>query len=177
MKTTSTGRLAEHLVCAELGRRGLVATTFTHNIPKFDLVVVDDNCCMLPIQVKGTNDLSWTFDADKLMEINFDEEKQTQSIVGIKACSDPELIWVCVVVKPPTNPSESQPRDQFFICTKRKIHQICVNNYRMMLERYGGHRPRKWKSLRYFWSTADLGEFENKWETIRERMSQLCIVG
>lgn len=31
-----TGQLAEHLVCAELGRRGLIATPFSGNVPTFD---------------------------------------------------------------------------------------------------------------------------------------------
>ena len=161
-----TGRLAEHLVCAELARRNLIATTFTHNVPRFDVLVTDDQCRTVPIQVKGTNDSSWTFEASTWMDIRFDETNEIQIILGEKPSATPDLIWVCVVVKT----VEQQQQDQFFILTERDIQQICVNNYRAMLEKYGGHRPRSWKSLRFFWNTDDLVAFVNKWEIIQERL-------
>src|SRR4051812_37720472 len=53
------GQIAEHLVVAELGRLGLAATGFSGNIPTFDVLAVDENCRVVPIQVKASNGDSW----------------------------------------------------------------------------------------------------------------------
>jgi len=45
------GQVGEYLVCAELARRGLVARSFTGNLPEFDLIFADDNLVTIPIQV------------------------------------------------------------------------------------------------------------------------------
>ena len=53
------GQVGEYLVCAELGRRGLIATSFTGNVPEFDLIVADGSLKTLPVQVKTSRGLSW----------------------------------------------------------------------------------------------------------------------
>ncbi len=35
------GQIGEFLVCAELGKRGIIATSFTGNVPEFDLIVAE----------------------------------------------------------------------------------------------------------------------------------------
>jgi hypothetical protein len=37
-----TKQTGEYLVAAELSRRGYIATTFTGNVPDYDIVAVDD---------------------------------------------------------------------------------------------------------------------------------------
>ena len=49
------GQVGEFLVCAELGRRGLIATSFTGNVPEFDLIVADGSLKTLPVQVKTSS--------------------------------------------------------------------------------------------------------------------------
>jgi Holliday junction resolvase-like predicted endonuclease len=46
------GQVGEFLVCAELGRRGLIATPFSGNVPEYDLIVADESLKTLPVQVK-----------------------------------------------------------------------------------------------------------------------------
>ena len=58
-----TGQVAEHLVVAELGRRGPAATGFSGNIPTFDVLAVDENCRVVPIQVKASTGDNWPSDA------------------------------------------------------------------------------------------------------------------
>ena len=164
-----TGRMAEHLVCAELGRRNLIASTFTHNIPRFDLVVADQLGNTLPIQVKGSNSDSWSFDGTKLMEIHFDAVAEIQTIVSETPCPTPDLIWVCVAIVSEEQQKDGQ-RDRFFILTECEIHRICIQNYCTMLEVYRGHRPKNWRSETFYWNTDDLAKYENKWELIRERL-------
>jgi hypothetical protein len=37
-----TGQVGEFLVCAELGRRGILATPFAGNVPEFDVIAVGE---------------------------------------------------------------------------------------------------------------------------------------
>lgn len=37
------GQTGEYLVAAELGRRGLIPTTFTDNAPHYDIIASDEN--------------------------------------------------------------------------------------------------------------------------------------
>ena len=48
------GQIGEYLVCAELGKRGLIATPFSGNVPAFDVLAADDLCRTVPIQVKAS---------------------------------------------------------------------------------------------------------------------------
>jgi hypothetical protein len=69
MRTTGrdmqlTRQVGEHLVAAELGRRGYVASPFAGNIPMFDLLAADPRGYAIPIQVKAINGGSWQFSAD-----------------------------------------------------------------------------------------------------------------
>lgn len=169
MTTMTTGRLAEHLVCAELGRRFFIATTFTHNVPKFDVVVTDNHCRSVPIQVKATNTDSWRTDASVWMDIKLDNTTKTQIILGEKPLSTPDLIWICVAIKT-VEQQEQHQRDEFFILTEREIQKILVNNYRGMLEKCEGHRKRNWKSLDCWWDTSDLAPFANNWGIIHDQL-------
>lgn len=47
-----TKQVGEYLVSAELCRRGFVATTFTGNIPEFDMLAVNGSNETIPLQVK-----------------------------------------------------------------------------------------------------------------------------
>ena len=38
LNTKLAGQVGEFLACAELGKRGLIATSFTGNVPEFDLI-------------------------------------------------------------------------------------------------------------------------------------------
>ncbi len=167
MSSSSTSRLAEHLVCAELARRNpnLFATTFTHNIPEFDILVADGKGHSIPIQVKATNSESWRTSATTWMQITFDEPQQTQSIGACTALNIPNLIWVCVAV------ATKYGQDRFFILTASDIQKICIESHREVLEKFAGHRPRNWESVDCWWNTDDLKPFEDRWELISERIN------
>jgi len=44
-------QIGESLVCAELGRRGIIATAFSGNVPAFDILAAGQSCKTLPIQM------------------------------------------------------------------------------------------------------------------------------
>jgi len=65
-----TGQIGEYLAFAELGRRGLIATSFTGNVPEYDLLVCDSNLRTLPVQVKTTRGNTWPSKADNWLHID-----------------------------------------------------------------------------------------------------------
>ena len=47
-----TKQAGEYLVAAELSRRGYIATTFTGNVPYYDIIAVDDRGGHVVVQVR-----------------------------------------------------------------------------------------------------------------------------
>jgi hypothetical protein len=58
-----TKQAGEYLVAAELSRRGYIATTFTGNVPYYDIIAVDDSGGHVVVQVKAIAGASWQFKA------------------------------------------------------------------------------------------------------------------
>jgi VCBS repeat protein len=56
-----TKQTGEYLVAAELSRRGCIATTFTGNVPHYDIVAVDEHGGHALVQVKAIAGKSWQF--------------------------------------------------------------------------------------------------------------------
>src|SRR5208283_4209293 len=90
------GQIGEFLVCAELGRRGLIATPFAGNVPAFDILAADDKCNTVPIQVKASRGNNWHTDARIWMDIELDSETKTQISHGLREIENPEMIYVHV---------------------------------------------------------------------------------
>jgi hypothetical protein len=117
-----TGQAAEHLVCAELGRRGYIATPFAGNVPTFDVVAVDADCRAVPIQVKATRGDNWPTDARDWMHLHLDIDTGVQQFEGLRQLERLDLIYVNVVLRPPDAPQ----RDRFFILTHADVQAACV---------------------------------------------------
>jgi len=92
------GQIGEFLVCAELGKRGYIATSFAGNVPEFDLIVADDNLKTVPIQVKSSRGDNWPTKADLWVDIEIDNENEKQIDHGNSTISNPNLIYVCVAI-------------------------------------------------------------------------------
>ena len=95
------GQVGEFLVCAELGRRGFIATSFTGNVPEFDLIVANDALRTIPIQVKSSRGASWRTSASLWIDIEIDSSTKKQIDRGDLEISNPELIYVCVALAEP----------------------------------------------------------------------------
>jgi Holliday junction resolvase-like predicted endonuclease len=93
-----TGQIGEFLACAELGRRGFVATSFTGNVPEYDLLVCDDKLNTLPIQVKTSRSNTWPSKANQWLEIEIDEDSKRQINKGKKKIDNPDLIYISIVL-------------------------------------------------------------------------------
>jgi len=162
------GQIGEFLVCAELGKRGYISTSFTGNVPEFDLIVANDELKTVPIQVKTSRSDNWPSRADLWIKIVIDETNKKQIDQGDQEISNPDLIYVCVAIAEP----ESEARDRFFILKKRDLQKICANGYRNWMEQKNWKRPRNFKSLDNRYSIEDLLEFENNWGLIEAELEK-----
>lgn len=153
-----TRQVGEHLVTAELGRMGLVATPFAGNVPDFDLVAVGSSGRAVPIQVKAINGGSWQFNSTTFLEIEFDDP--VQRVIGLQTLSDPNLLCVFVML------GEESASDRFFIFPWNVIQLLCA-------ERYGPvyRRPRNWKSTHFAVRPSQLEQYENNWDLVRQMTS------
>ena len=90
------GQTGEYLVAAELSRRGLIATTFTGNVPHYDIIASNEEGKHVSVQVKASRSNSWQFDFRKFCEVSF---KGKQQILGTPVpCPVKKLIVVFVIV-------------------------------------------------------------------------------
>lgn len=161
------GQIGEYLVCAELGRRGLIATPFSGNVPTFDVLATDEMCRTVPIQVKASRGNTWPSDARLWMKLEFDIQTKIQHYRGPLQIHNPALIYVCVSIAPPDS-----GRDRFFILTKTDLQTVCINVYGDWMSKHCWKRPRTPDSYDCRYNIAYLQAFENNWQLIETRLAQ-----
>lgn len=160
------GQIGEYLVCVELGRRGLIATTFTGNVPEYDLLVCDDALNTVPIQVKTSRGDSFPSQADRWLDIEFDHGQKKQVNLGKKSIDHPDLIYVCVAL------GKNREDDRFFVCLKSDIQNACIASYCRWMDPKDWKRPRNYKSLDNRYAIPDLVSFEDNWALVMEQLAQ-----
>lgn len=163
--TKLVGQVGEHLVCAELGRRGLVAAPFAGNVPGYDLVATDKSYTAVPIQVKTCNGTSWQFSLDTLLVIGFDPETGRQRIAGLRKMPNPDLVFVYVWLG-----HTKKKQDRFFVLTLVELQHITRDHHQAFLERHDGVRPKNPASLHCALSLRHFEPFEDRWDLIREQL-------
>lgn len=162
-----TGQIGAFLVCAELGKRELIATPFSGNVPKFDLIVADEQCRCQPIQVKGSNSNNWRAIANLWMDIEIDDHNKRQVFKGVRKLPDEGLIYVFVAISQTTS-----GKDRFFILKKKQLQELCVAKYRNMMDGIGWKRTRNHKSLDSRVDTDDLAQHEDQWDVIKKALTE-----
>lgn len=158
------GQIGEYLACAELGRRGLIATTFTGNVPEYDLIVCDEQLRAVPIQVKTTRGTQWPSKADLWLDIKIDDEQKKQINLGRKRISNADLIHICIAL------GKVRSKDRFFVCQKSDLQDACIKSYTRWMDPKDWKRPRNYKSLDNRYSIEDLTDFEDNWSLILDRL-------
>ena len=159
--TQLTGQIGEYLVAAELCRRGLIATTFTGNVPHYDIIASDDEGRHVSVQVKANRSSSWQFTATHFVDITMDGKRQ---VLGKKVQSPiPDLICVFVWLK-------SYGADRFFVLRWDELTDIVVKHHREYLKRHDFVRPRKPDSFHTAVLPEHIEEFENNWDLITETL-------
>jgi hypothetical protein len=136
-----TKQTGEYIVAAELSRRGFIATTFTGNVPAYDIVAVDDRGGHALVQVKAIAADSWQFTVSQFADVIFEGAKQI--VRGPLAAPYPDLI--CVMVQ--LAPADSGRRDRFYVLPWRELARIVTDGHAKFLAKHEGVRPRSPRSL------------------------------
>ena len=156
-KNQLTKQIGEYLVAAELCRRGLIATTFTGNVPDFDIIATNERFETIPIQVKTIRGGAWQLDANKF--INIDIDKGVQRVIDKTSLSNPDLI--CIFVR-----LLHQGNDDFYIFRFRELQEIILDGYSQYLLGKNGVRPRNANSTHTAVNPKNLERFKNNWGLI-----------
>jgi hypothetical protein len=156
------GQTGEYLVAAELSRRGLIATTFTGNVPHYDIIASDEYGRHVSGQVKASRGTSWQFgNITEYCDITFDGKRQ---VVGkAKRCPVQRLVVTFVKI-------DEGGSDRFYILTWQRLRDLLVKHHKAYLEKHGGIRPRRWDSLHCAILEQSLCPYQDKWETIEKNL-------
>ncbi len=156
------GQTGEYLVAAELSRRGLIATTFTGNVPHYDIIASNEAGRHVSVQVKASRGGSWQFaDITRYCDVTFDGKRQ---VVG-----DPmpapvrRLIMVFVKV-------DESGDDRFYVLTWERLRNLLIKHHKTYLEKHDGVRPKRWDSMHSAISEAPLRPYRDKWDTVTKNL-------
>ena len=156
------GAAGEYLVAAELCRRGLIATTFTGNVPYYDIVASDEKGQHGSVQVMASRSGSWQFgDVSKFFDVAFDGQKQKTG--KIKASPVARLIVVFVVIGDKGN-------DRFYILAWDQLRDILRDGHKRYIAKHKGVRPKKWDSLHGALLEENFLQFRDNWKLIKQSL-------
>lgn len=155
-----TKQVGEYLVCAELCRMGLISTTFTGNVPKFDILAIDGNSRKIAIQVKTISKDYYQWQLNGKDFINIKQKGKTQSVEG-KLQLDNELFYVFVKLV-------SSGKDEFYIISPDKLQEKIEKQYNEHLKEYDHVRPRNPESTHTAITPSDLSDYKDKWGILSE---------
>lgn len=150
-------QVGEYLACAELCRRGYITTSFTGNVPDFDLLVVNDKNKSIPIQVKTANQGVWQLKADNYLDIEITDDKR-QIIKGKKNLSK-NIIYIFIKLN-------GQSKDDFYILKVKDVQDILFEGHKKYLDKHEGRRPKNPESMHTGVNEAQINKFKNNWDLI-----------
>ncbi len=156
-----TKMTGEYLACAELCRKGLLATTFTGSVPEFDILATDKDLQTTPIQVKANARGDWMLNARKFLKINYNEKTEIQTIVGKIDLKTSKLIYIFVKII-------DQGEDEFYIFPVQGLQKIIFKNYDEYLKKHGGRRPQNPKSMNTAILLKHLSGYRDNWQLLQE---------
>ncbi|MBI5015559.1 MAG: hypothetical protein HZB55_08700 [Deltaproteobacteria bacterium] len=156
------GQTGEYLIAAELSRRGLIATTFTGNVPHYDIIASDETGRHVSVQVKASRGSSWQFgNITQYCDITFDGQRQ---VVGdVKPCPVLRLIVAFVKIANDGN-------DRFYILPWERLRDLLVGHHKTFLAKHDGRRPKKWNSLHCAIEEKTLQPYKDHWTTIEKNL-------
>ncbi len=158
------GATGEYLVAAELCRRGLIATTFTGNVPHYDIIASDEQGRHAAVQVKTSRSETWQMGSvDMLFEVDLHEDSQTQTFGDLKPAPVRRLVFVYVALADDGN-------DRFFILRWRTLAALVRRNHQRYLDRHNGTRPKRWDSLHVAVTAKQLKRHEGRWDVIENAL-------
>jgi hypothetical protein len=162
-----SGQMGEALVVAELGRLGIVATSFAGNVRDIDILAYA-NGKSLPIQVKAQKLGNPGVNATKYLNIQLDGDIQSvkSKVKGVNR----KLIYVLVKI------GAQHSKDEFYIFTQGVVQDLVNKEYPRYLKqcepkgRPEGRRPRNPETTHCSYYLEDLQAYKNNWELITDKL-------
>lgn len=142
-----------------------MATPFAGNVPVFDVLIADEHCRSLAIQVKASTGTQWATDARLWLSLDFDTENGRQVYRGPLDLVMPDLVMACVAL------DMEGTKDRFFIFTASELQERIVEGYTWWMGERNWKRPRNPQSYDSRYDATDLAPFEDRWDLIAERLS------
>ena len=158
--TKLSHQIGENLAVAELGRRGIIATSFAGNVPEIDILAYK-NGISIPIQVKSLKSGSLRTKANYYLNIELKNQKQT--IHGIQEGINRDLIFIIVKI------GERIGEDVFYVVEQGKIQDLIFEEHHNFLEKHDGIRPRNPSSFDSSVHLEKLEDYKNGWELIERK--------
>jgi hypothetical protein len=159
-----TRQIGEYLVAIKLMEHGWYATTFTGNMPLFDIIATNDESETVIVQVKAKRRGDWQLDMKKFVEIKFD-------VNGVQAIGElirlpSNLYYVLVKL------DSDIMRSTFYVVPSQHFQSYLVKRYQKWLEEISGRRtdnPKSTHSALGEWEVDKyLKDYENNWSIIHE---------
>jgi hypothetical protein len=156
------GQTGEYLVAAELSRRGLIATTFTGNVPNYDIIASNERGKHVSVQVKASRGSSWQFgDITRFCEISF--KGKCQVVGRPKPCPVRRLVVVFVLI-------DADRADRYYVLTWRTLRDMLVRGHKAYLAKRNGMRAEKWDSLHSAISEKTLEPYRDRWGIVERNL-------
>ena len=158
-----SGQIGEALVVAELGRMGIVATSFAGNVPDIDILAYKGGKSAA-VQVKAWKTGSVSFDARRFLNIEFDGDMQI--VKGIHTHLEQLPIYVFVKV------GETKAQDVFYVVDQLTLASIVNEGYMAFLNLHGGIRPRNPQTTHNSVTVSQLEPFRDNWKAILDEFHE-----
>ena len=149
-----TRQIGEHLVTAELGRMGIIASPFAGNVPNIDILGFA-NGVSAAIQVKAINGDSWQFDVRSFLNVTM--MKTGQKVNGVNQNLDRKTICVFVAL------GKSLGDDEFYVFCLGWLQDHFYSTYK------GRRLPKNIESFHCAIWKRDLHRHLGKWRLIERK--------
>ena len=160
--TYLSSQIGEHLVAAELGRRGIVASVLSGNMPDVDILAFRSGKS-IGIQVKSIRAGSVSVDLKRYLDISIVDDLQT--VNGVQVCDNPNLIFVIVKI------GESFVEDRFYLLRQAELQELLRNHHEAFLRKHNGRRPRNPTSLHGAYGEQQLECYLDNWALVEADLS------
>lgn len=154
LDTQLTRQIGEHLVTAELGRRGIIATPFSGNVPDIDILALA-NGVAAAIQVKAINGDSWQFDIRSFLDVSMTEKGQ--KVMGPRRDLNRKIICVFVAL------GSTSVDDVFYVFRLGWLQDFFQTTYR------GRKPPKNIRSFHCAIWKRDMKRHLGKWSLIERK--------
>ncbi len=154
-----TKQVGEYLVAAELCRRGMIAATFTGNVPDYDIIASDKEGKVRHVQVKAIRSVGWQMDIGRFMDIT--QHGKVQILGDSLPAPVPGLVFVFVRLV-------DTGQDRFYVVAWEGLRDLLVTRYRDHMKKLKGIRPKNPESRHTAFNEKLLEPYRDNWKLLVE---------